>query len=259
VKRVGLTIEQEQSADDARRMTSAGPDLLPVVDARGLVKFYGTTAALRDCDLRVVAGERVALLGPNGAGKTTLLKVLATLVRPSAGQLTLLGLDALRQGTAVRRLLGVVAHETYLYRDLTAAENLTLYGRLYGVEGLPERVAEGLGRVGLAGLGERRVGTLSRGQQQRLALARALLHGPALLLLDEPDTGLDEAGQVLLADVVRASAPTVVFATHALERALALADRVVLLRRGRVRYTAPTAGLDLAALRATYQALASAE
>ena len=113
--------------------------------------------------------------------------------------------------------------------------------------------------MGLAALGDRRVGTLSRGQQQRLALARALLHAPALLLLDEPDTGLDKAGQALLADLVRTSAPTVVFATHALDRALALADRVVLLSRGRVAYAAPTAGLALADLRASYGALASAD
>jgi ABC-type multidrug transport system ATPase subunit len=251
--------QARRPAADAGRLPWAGPDAAPAVEARGLVKFYGTTAALRGCDLVVPAGERVALVGPNGAGKTTLLKALATLVRPSAGQLTLLGLDGLRQATAIRRQLGVVAHETYLYRDLTAAENLTLFGRLYGVDSLPRQVADGLARVGLAALGDRRVSTLSRGQQQRLALARALLHAPALLLLDEPDTGLDEAGQALLADVVRTSAPTVLLATHALDRALALADRVVLLSRGRVAYAAATAGLDLADLRATYQALASAD
>src|SRR5581483_4373148 len=148
------------------------------VEARGLVKFYGTTAALRGCDLSVAWGERVALVGPNGAGKTTLLKVLATLVRPSAGRLALLGLYALRHPAAARGGLGVVAHETYLYRDLTAAENLALYGRLYGLDCLERRIAAGLARVGLAGLGPRRVSTLSRGQQQRLALARALLHEP---------------------------------------------------------------------------------
>jgi heme ABC exporter ATP-binding subunit CcmA len=222
----------------------------PCIDARGLVKFYGTTAALRGCDLTVWQGERVALLGPNGAGKTTLLKVLATLVRPSAGRLRLLGLDALRQPAAVRRHLGVVAHETYLYRDLTATENLRLYGRLYGVGNLPARVEAALAQVGLAGLGTRRVGALSRGQQQRLALARALLHEPALLLLDEPDTGLDEAGQALLARLVREAAPTVVLATHAVERALALADRVIVLAAGRVAFEAPTQGLDAARLRA---------
>ncbi len=220
------------------------------IDARGLVKFYGTTAALRGCDLTVWQGERVALLGPNGAGKTTLLKVLATLVRPSAGRLRLLGLDALRQPAAVRRHLGVVAHETYLYRDLTATENLRLYGRLYGVGNLPARVEAALAQVGLAGLGTRRVGALSRGQQQRLALARALLHEPTLLLLDEPDTGLDEAGQALLARLVREAAPTVVLATHAVERALALADRVIVLAAGRVAFEAPTEGLAAARLRA---------
>ncbi len=229
------------------------------VEARGLVKFYGTTAALRGCDLSVAWGERVALVGPNGAGKTTLLKVLATLVRPSAGRLALLGLDALRHPAAARGGLGVVAHETYLYRDLTAAENLALYGRLYGLDCLERRIAAGLARVGLAGLGPRRVSTLSRGQQQRLALARALLHEPALLLLDEPDTGLDEAGQGLLAEIVRESPAAVVLATHALERALALADRVAILSQGRIAYSASTADLSLADLRAAYRAVASAD
>ena len=229
---------------------SARADVSVAIEARGLVKFYGTTAALRGCDLAVSAGERVALLGANGAGKTTLLKVLATLVRPSAGQLRLLGVDAVRRPGAVRGQLGVVAHETYLYRELTAEENLTLYGRLYGLQGLQGRVTAGLARVGLAGLGKRRVAELSRGQQQRLALARALLHAPALLLLDEPDTGLDEAGQALLAAVVREAAATVVLSTHALERALALADRVLVLAQGQVAYAAPTAALDLARVRA---------
>jgi heme ABC exporter ATP-binding subunit CcmA len=235
--------------DDERRTVVLRPPSFGAIEARGLVKFYGTTAALRGCDLMVLRGERVALLGANGAGKTTLLRVLATLVRPSAGHLTLLGHDAQRQATLVRRQLGVVAHETYLYRDLTAAENLRLYGRLYGLSDLQARVEGELARVGLADLAARRVGTLSRGQQQRLALARALLHRPALLLLDEPDTGLDEPGQALLAAVVREAAPTVVLATHSLERALALADRVVVLAAGKVAYEAPVGAVDPAQLR----------
>jgi ABC-type multidrug transport system ATPase subunit len=233
-----------------RRAVVLRPPAFRAVEARGLVKFYGTTAALRGCELLVLRGERVALVGANGAGKTTLLKVLATLVRPSAGHLVLSGTDAVRHPRAVRPQLGVVAHETYLYRDLTAAENLRFYGRLYGVADLDARVGQELARVGLAGLGGRRVGTLSRGQQQRLALARALLHRPSLLLLDEPDTGLDEAGQALLAALVREAAPTVVLATHSLERAIALADRVVVLEAGKVAGEAATADLDVATLRA---------
>jgi heme ABC exporter ATP-binding subunit CcmA len=219
------------------------------VEAQGLVKFYGAMPALRGCDLTVAAGERVALLGPNGAGKSTLLKTLATLVRPTAGTLRLLGTDALRHPARVRARIGVLAHEPYLYRDLTAAENLRLYGQLYGLDALDERVRAALARVGMAERAHSRVGALSRGQQQRVALARALLHAPALLLLDEPDTGLDERGQALLAELVRAPGLTVVLATHALERALVLADRVVLLAAGRVVRTAATAGLDAAALR----------
>ncbi len=246
----GLPAGPPRAAGEERRAVVLRPPSFGAIEARGLVKFYGTTAALRGCDLMVLRGERVALLGANGAGKTTLLKLLATLARPSAGHLTLLGFDAVRQATAVRRQIGVVAHETYLYRDLTAVENLRLYGRLYGVADLAARIESELGRVGLAELGARRVGTLSRGQQQRLALARALLHQPALLLLDEPDTGLDEAGQALLAAIVRDAAPTVVLTTHSLERALVLADRVVVLAAGKVAYEAASAGLDVARLRA---------
>jgi ABC-type multidrug transport system ATPase subunit len=238
-----------RQAGGEQRAVVLRPPSFGAVEARGLVKFYGSTAALRGCDLVVLRGERVALLGANGAGKTTLLKLLATLVRPSAGRLTLLGLDAVRQAGAVRRQLGVVAHETYLYRDLTAAENLRLYGRLYGVADLDARIAGELERVELADLAERRVGTLSRGQQQRLALGRALLHRPSLLLLDEPDTGLDEAGQALLATVVREAAPTVVLTSHAVDRALALADRVVVLAAGKVAYECPVASVDLGRLR----------
>src|SRR5581483_11817433 len=150
-----------RAAGDDRRAVMLRPPSFGAVEARGLVKFYGTTAALRGCDLMVLRGERVALLGANGAGKTTLLKLLATLARPSAGHLTLLGFDAVRQATAVRRQIGVVAHETYLYRDLTAVENLRLYGRLYGVADLAAHIESELERVGLAGLGARRVGTLS--------------------------------------------------------------------------------------------------
>ncbi len=238
-----------RAAGDERRAVVLRPPSFGAVEARGLIKFYGTTAALRGCDLVVLRGERVALLGANGAGKTTLLKILATLVRPSGGHLTLLGHDAMRQAATVRRQLGVVAHETYLYRDLSATENLRLYGRLYGVADLETRIASELQRVGLAELAERRVGALSRGQQQRLALARALLHEPALLLLDEPDTGLDEAGQALLARVVRDAAPTVVLTTHSIERALALADRLVVLAAGKVAYEAPTTGVEAGRVR----------
>ncbi|HZU05461.1 MAG TPA: ATP-binding cassette domain-containing protein [Chloroflexota bacterium] len=241
-------LHSESPSDSQRR----------VVEAQGLVKFYGATAALRGCDLTVAAGERVALVGPNGAGKTTLLKLLATLVRPSAGRLWLFGVDAVRYPAVVRRRLGVVAHDTYLYRDLTVAENLALYGRLYGVADLRRRVAESVAWVGLAGQADRRVGALSRGQQQRVALARALLHAPALLLLDEPDAGLDEAGQALLAAVVREAAISVVLATHALERALALADRVVVLAAGRVVHEVATAGLTSEALRAIYRTVTNA-
>jgi heme ABC exporter ATP-binding subunit CcmA len=235
---------------------AGGGALAPAVAGRGLVKFYGTTAALRACDLGVAPGERVALLGPNGAGKTTLLRLLATLTRPSSGSLALFGLDAVRHAARLRGRIGVLAHETYLYRDLTAAENLAFYARLYSLADPAAATAAGLARVGLQDLAARRVATLSRGQQQRVALARALLHAPDLLLLDEPDAGLDEAGLALFGDLLAASPAAVVLTTHSLERALQWTERVVLLDAGRVVYSAPTVGLDATALRAAWPRLA---
>ncbi|MBI2942272.1 MAG: ABC transporter ATP-binding protein, partial [Chloroflexi bacterium] len=199
--------------------------------------MYSFRPALRAVDLDIAFGERVALLGPNGAGKSTLLRLLATLERPTAGRLWLAGREVPRDAADVRHLIGLVAHQTLLYDELTARENLLFYGRLYSLPALDARVDEALDRLGLATRQHDRVRTLSRGMQQRLSIARAILHDPVLLLLDEPDTGLDAAAQATLADTFVTSdgrRRTVVMATHAPARAAQLCDRALALDRGRV-------------------------
>lgn len=207
-----------------------------LVAARGVVKRYGMRMALAGLDLTVAPGEAVALLGPNGAGKTTLLRILALLARPTAGEVRIGGLDPARRGDAIRRQIGYLSHRTLLYGDLSARQNLAFYARLYGLSEGPRRSAALLERVGLDGRGDDPVRTYSRGMQQRLAVARALLHAPRLLLFDEPYAGLDAAAAALLDGLLAealASGCTLLMATHDLTRAQALCTRYVALERGR--------------------------
>ena len=214
-----------------------------------LVKRFGPLAVLRELDFNVEAGEFVALLGPNGAGKTTLLRILSTLSRPSSGLVQIGPYQLPRGGPELRKHLGVVSHQPLLYGDLTAEENLVFYGKLYGVG--TDRVLEVLDLVGLMKRRMDLVRTYSRGMQQRLAIGRAILHDPRLLLLDEPHTGLDqEAGEILdrvLQDVAL-EGRTVVMTSHDLVRAAGLASRVDLLSRGKISASVPTADLSSADL-----------
>ena len=227
------------------------------VEAAGLGKAYDRKWALRNVDLRVQAGERVVLLGHNGAGKTTLMRLLSTLATPTRGWIRIRGLDPARQLRAVRRRIGVVAHRPLLYDDLTARENLRFFARLYEIENPEERFVPLLESVGLGKVLDAPVRTYSRGMQQRLALIRAVLHDPALLLLDEPDTGLDQNGLRFLESLLRADSSTraVLFTTHNLEFGLGLADRVVVLSSGGVVYEAATAGLEALPFQETYREL----
>jgi heme ABC exporter ATP-binding subunit CcmA/heme exporter protein CcmB len=210
--------------------------MAPALQAVGLTRRYGTALALRDVNLMLDYGERVALLGPNGAGKTTLLRVLAGALRPTRGIVQVGGAD-LGRTVSARRAIGVVGHQTCLTGELTIRENLRFFGRLYGVGGLEHRIAAVLDEVELSALADRPVRTLSRGMQQRAALARALLHDPPILLLDEPETALDQPSQERLAALLRAwsaQGRAVLFASHRLEWAEALADRALVLRAGRI-------------------------
>jgi heme exporter protein A len=208
----------------------------PAILARGLTKRFGRVRALLPVDLEVAPGERVALFGHNGAGKTTLIRLLATVTRPSAGDLWIDGVDAAGAPAEARRRLGLVSHLTYLYPDLNAVENLRFYGRMYGVPDLETRIESSLRRVGLAGNRRQPVRTFSRGMQQRLAIARATLHAPAVLLLDEPDSGLDAEAAGRLPDLLDlgAGGPAVVLATHNHALGRTMCSRVVYLDHGRV-------------------------
>jgi heme exporter protein A len=215
----------------------------PVVEARGLVRRFGPSAVLAGLSLSAAAGEIVGVFGPNGAGKTTLLRVLATLLTPTTGNVCLFGDDAFgSQAARLRRRLGIVTHESFLYPDLTAAENLQFYSRLYGVPNGTARAEELLTWAGLSQYGPRPVRAYSRGMVQRLALARALLHRPDLLLLDEPFSGLDGAASEAIEGVleqVRSDGRTALLTTHDVARGLRVADRVYILHRGKVAWESP--------------------
>jgi heme exporter protein A len=226
--------------------------ITPVV-ATGLRRTFAGVTVLAGVDLVVEGGECVALLGANGAGKTTLLRVLATLLRPSGGRLELFGEDAALRPTAALRKLGYVGHESSCYGDLTATENLAFYAELYGVADAARRIAELIDWTGLGIAARRPARTFSRGMTQRLALARAILHRPELLLLDEPFNGLDPQATAMLETLLvdlRASGHAIVLSTHDVPRATALATRVVMLHRGRIDWdgsAGETAGVAIAA------------
>jgi heme exporter protein A len=210
------------------------------IEARGVWKYHGEFPALRNVSLTAPPGICLALLGRNGAGKTTLLRMLAGLSRPSKGEIQIFGLDA--RDTATRAATGYLGHGIGLYDELTARENLLHIARVYGV-GDPERIVTNwLERVGLARVQHGRAREFSRGMRQRLALARAFLPDPKLLLLDEPFTSLDDRAIALLQDLVRdalAHGVSVVLSTHQLREALELATSVALLERGKLVFHGP--------------------
>ena len=202
---------------------------MSVVVANELTQRFGSELALDAVDLALDQGEHLAVLGDNGAGKTTLLRILATAARPTSGRLEIFGLDSVRERKALRAQIGFVAHAPGLYPALSATENLEFFCALHDVDS--QRVPEVLELVGLADVARRPAGRLSRGEQQRLAIGRAVLHGPRLLVLDEPDASLDSGGPDLLAKVM--SGRTVVLATHDHALANRLCERTVVLRNGR--------------------------
>jgi len=223
------------------------------VEVRGLGKRYGDLWALRDLDLAVPRGTVLGLLGHNGAGKTTFLRLCATLLSPSEGRVRVGGLDAGANGIAVRRQIAVLGHESFLYPDLSAHENLVFYARLYGLTDARAQVEEQLDRFALRGWAHRPVRTLSRGMLQRCALARVLLHDPRLLLLDEPFTGLDVAARELLGEQLRlahARGAAVVMSTHDVGLGVALCQRALVLSRGALVADLAVASDDAARLEA---------
>jgi heme exporter protein A len=217
-----------------------------MIAVRHLVKRFGPKIVLRNLEFNVEQGEVVALLGPNGAGKTTFLRILSSLSRPSSGEVRIAGYRLPSQSAEVRRRLGVVSHLPLLYGDLTAEENLQFYGRMYDLDDLEARLKNVLELVGLSSRRRDLVRTFSRGMQQRLAIGRAVLHDPEVLLLDEPYTGLDQDACDMLDTVLRevtTRGRTVVMTSHDLVRTVALASRFDVLSRGVI--CASTASRDL--------------
>jgi heme exporter protein A len=230
----------------------AGADTAPAVALRDLRRAYGERVALDGVTLSLPHGATLAVFGANGAGKTTLLRVLATLLRPHAGEARVLGCALPREGWAVRGRVGLLAHEPLLYRDLTAVENLRFHARLHGVAA--GRADELLEAVGMARRADEPVRALSRGMAQRVAICRALLHEPELLLLDEPLANLDPGAAGAVAPLIgRASGATRVLISHDVEEGLAEADLVLGLRAGRPALLAPAREVAPADVRGLYR------
>ncbi|MBN1314402.1 MAG: heme ABC exporter ATP-binding protein CcmA [Anaerolineales bacterium] len=213
---------------------------------RQLLKNYGLQPVLRQVDLDVARGEFLTLFGPNGAGKTTLLRIIAALCRPTSGEVRVGGWELPKSANRVRPHLGFISHHPLLYAELTARENLQFFGRMYELKDIDTRIHEVLEAVGLNSRSGDPVGQYSRGMQQRLSIARAILHQPDILLLDEPYTGLDPSAATMLDEILQSVATagrTVVLTTHDITRGLANCDRVALLSRGRIVYQADSKSL----------------
>ncbi len=204
-----------------------------LIDVRGLVKVQGRLPVLRGLELQLRRGEFVALLGPNGSGKSTLLRLLAGLSRPDGGSIHIGGWQVPTELAALRTQIGYVGHETLLYDNLSASENLGFFARLYSLDEPDRRIRELLAQVGLERRAQELVRNYSRGMQQRLAIARALLPQPAVLLLDEPFDGLDAAATEMLAQLLRVTQErSILMATHRFGLAERLANRALILQRG---------------------------
>ena len=207
-----------------------------MIKLEGLTKNFSLNPVLRGVDLHVKEREFVALVGPNGAGKTTLLRIVATLQRPSGGAVTVGGWSLPAEADQVRRHIGMISHQAMVYGDLNAVDNLLYYAGLYGLDRREERVMGQLEAVGLARRISDPVRTFSRGMMQRLAIARATLHDPEVLLLDEPYTGLDSAAVQLLDELLaeQRSGRTILMITHDFVHGLSQCERVAILNKGKI-------------------------
>lgn len=226
-----------------------------LINIEKLTKAYGYRPVLKKLDLSVEHGEFVALLGPNGSGKSTLLRMLAGLSNPTSGKITIGGWSLDKEAAAVRGQIGMVGHKALLYEALTAVENMRFFAKLYNLNHSDALIEERIKQVGLAKHAHQPVRTYSRGMQQRLSIARALLPNPDVLLFDEPYTGLDQDASALLDDLLQTAhkeGRTILMATHQIERAARLASRIMILSRGEVGYDATADKTDGAMLATLY-------
>ncbi len=227
----------------------------PIIEARGLAKHFGSLAALAGVDFELRGGESLAVFGPNGAGKTTLIRLLTSSLRASSGTLLVAGREPRAHPLATKRIIGVISHQTFLYDDLSARENLEFFGRLYDVDDPAARADALLDSVGLRERADDPARTYSRGMQQRLSLARCLIHDPRIVFLDEPFTGLDPHAATLLRTTLerlRREGRTLFLVTHNLAEGLELSDRWMILAGGRVAAEGISAGTDRLAFERSY-------
>src|SRR5215213_654958 len=235
-------------------MSPAPPPTTPAVEVSGVSRTFGRRRAVDSVDVSLRAGECLALFGPNGAGKTTLLRLVAGLLKPTSGTVRVGG-STLRNDAAARGQIGLISHQSMLYRALTARENVEFAARLYGVPD-PRRAAEvALETMRIADRADAPVRTLSRGLQQRVSIARAIVHEPSVVLLDEPYTGLDAAGGAALTDmlhVLRSSGAALVLVTHNVDEGLAVASHAAIMIAGRVVRHDDCASLDATSYLADY-------
>lgn len=231
-----------------------------MIEARSVSKHFGRRRVLSGLDIKIDEGETVALMGPNGAGKTTLLRILATLSEPSTGEVFVDGRSSYDDPIIARKAIGFVGHSTYTYDDLTALENLRFYWRMYGLPAAEFlRIGtELLARVGLSHRVNDRAAVFSKGMRQRLAIARALLHSPKVLLLDEPYSSLDQKGVDILSQVLaeeRSRGCSILVVTHDLQRISAVADRADILAGGRIAQSFDPASIRRGDLEKSYRTI----
>ena len=208
-----------------------------IIEAKGLVKKFGFRTVLRKVDLSLKKGDFLALFGHNGAGKTTLIRILCSLMRPTSGEVRVAGFDPLHEREALCKTIGVISHQSFLYKNLSAFENLQFYGRMYDVPDLKNRIDSLLEQVGLMEYQDDPVQTFSRGMQQRLSVARAIIHDPLILFLDEPYTGLDQHGAEDLRKLLvnfKNHDKTILMTSHDIERGLELCNQSAILKSGRL-------------------------
>ena len=226
-----------------------------MIKATNLSKKIGNKLILKDINLEVKQGEFLTVFGPNGAGKSTLLKILALLMKPSSGKVLINGLDSEKSSINIREQIGVISHQSFLYENLTAQENLEFYGKMYKVSHLKDKVYDAIKEVGLEFSLRDPVRTFSRGMLQRLAIARATLHDPRLLFLDEPYTGLDPHAMDILNQVLaklHTDNRTIFMITHSFEQGLELSDRIIIVVKGNIAFEGKTHELGLNNLKDIY-------
>lgn len=208
-----------------------------MIEVSRLWKSYGPVDALRGIDLNIKKGEFLTIFGPNGAGKSTLLKILSTIIKPTSGKVSIDGIDLSSANEDARKRIGVISHKAFLYGNLTAKENLLFFGKLYDVPDLDDRISDLLTEVGLQHRANDMVRTFSRGMLQRLTIARAIIHNPAIILLDEPYTGLDQHAARMLRNLLKklhTEDKTIVMTTHDITNGLEVSDRIVIQILGKM-------------------------